>query len=206
MKLSELGSAPNLLTLLRLIFVPLVVVEIQQQAYGWALAIFVVAGITDGLDGLLARALKQKTTIGQYLDPIADKLLLSTMFLMLSIAHTTPGGPSIIRWPVTIMVFSRDIIILIVCTLLYATGTMKVFRPSLLGKANTAVQILSVFMALVYQIVQAEWARLAKLWSLRATMALTTISGVHYVLRLAIDLRAVHHTDLEKETPNALDQ
>lgn len=181
--LRQLRSAPNLLTLLRLIFVPLVVVEIQQQNYAWALAIFVVAGITDGLDGLLARVLKQKTTLGQYLDPIADKLLLSTMFLMLSIAH-------IIRWPVTILVFSRDIIILIVCTLLYATGTMKVFRPSLFGKANTAVQILSVFLALVHQINGAEWARLAKLWSLRATMALTIISGVHYVLRLAFDLRA----------------
>jgi len=193
MRLRELGSAPNLLTLLRLIFVPLVVVEIQQQSYAWALTIFVVAGITDGLDGLLARALKQKTTVGQYLDPIADKLLLSTMFLMLSIAH-------IIRWPFTIMVFSRDIIILIVCTLLYATGTMKVFRPSLFGKANTAMQILSVFLALFHEINHLEWTRLAKRWSLWATVALTTISGVHYVLRLAVDLRAVHHEDLETDT------
>jgi len=193
MRLRELGSAPNLLTLLRLIFVPLVVVEIQQQSYAWALIIFVVAGITDGLDGLLARALKQKTTVGQYLDPIADKLLLSTMFLMLSIAH-------IIRWPFTIMVFSRDIIILIVCTLLYATGTMKVFRPSVFGKANTAMQILSVFLALIHEINHLEWTRLAKRWSLWATVALTTISGVHYVLRLAVDLRALHHKDLETET------
>jgi cardiolipin synthase len=183
MMLSQLKSAPNLLTLMRLIFLPFVVVAIQQQNYRWALAIFIVAGITDGLDGLLARVLQQKTTLGQYLDPIADKLLLSTMFLMLSIAH-------IIRWPFTIMVFSRDIIILIVCTLLYATGTMKVFRPSWFGKANTAVQILSIPMALIYEINRADWARLAKRWSILATVALTTISGVHYVLRLALDLRA----------------
>jgi cardiolipin synthase (CMP-forming) len=182
MMLSQLKSAPNLLTLMRLIFLPFVVVAIQQQNYRWALAIFVVAGISDGLDGLLARVLKQKTTLGQYLDPIADKLLLSTMFLMLSIAH-------VIRWPFTIMVFSRDIIILIVCTLLYATGTMRVFRPSWFGKANTAVQILSVPMALIYEINHAEWAHLGKRWSLLATGALTTISGVHYVLRLALDLR-----------------
>ncbi|MGZ4878965.1 MAG: CDP-alcohol phosphatidyltransferase family protein, partial [Candidatus Angelobacter sp.] len=168
--LRQLKSAPNLLTLLRLIFVPFVVVAIQQQKYAWALGIFVVAGITDGLDGLLARVLKQKTTLGQYLDPIADKLLLSTMFLMLSIAH-------IIRWPVTILVFSRDIIILIVCTLLYATGTMRVFRPSWFGKANTAVQILSVPLALIYQINFSNWARLGKRWSIYATVALTTISG-----------------------------
>src|SRR5471032_2797722 len=115
MMLGQLRSAPNLLTLLRLIFVPFVVVAIQQQKYAWALAIFVVVGITDGLDGLLARLLKQKTTLGQYLDPIADKLLLSTMFLILSLTH-------VIRWPVTVLVFSRDIMILIVCTLLYATG------------------------------------------------------------------------------------
>ncbi len=182
MKFSQLRSAPNLLTLMRLIFVPFVVVAIQQQNYKWALAIFIVAGITDLLDGLLARVLKQKTTLGQYLDPIADKLLLSTMYLMLSIAH-------VIRWPFTIMVFSRDIIILIVCTLLYATGTMRVFRPSLLGKTNTAVQILSVPLALIYQINGADWARLGKRWSIWATVALTTFSGVHYLLRLAIDLR-----------------
>ena len=193
--LRQLKSAPNLLTLMRLIFVPFVVVAIQQQKYAWALAIFVVAGITDGLDGLLARLLKQKTTLGQYLDPIADKLLLSTMFLMLSIAH-------IIRWPVTIMVFSRDIIILIICTLLYATGTMKVFRPSWFGKANTAVQILSVPLALIYQIAPYDWARLGKRWSIYATMALTTVSGVHYVLRLAFDLRG-SHKELEAENPKA---
>jgi cardiolipin synthase (CMP-forming) len=195
MMLSQLRSAPNLLTLMRLIFLPFVVVAIQQQNYKWALAIFIVAGITDLLDGLLARVLKQKTTLGQYLDPIADKLLLSTMFLMLSIAH-------VIRWPFTIMVFSRDIIILIVCTLLYATGTMRVFRPSLLGKANTAVQILSIPMALIYQINGADWARLAKRWSIWATVALTTISGVHYVLRLALDLR--HASGKEHERDPAL--
>jgi len=183
MMLGQLRSAPNLLTLLRLIFVPFVVVAIQQQKYGWALAIFVVAGITDGLDGLLARLLKQKTTLGQYLDPIADKLLLSTMFLMLSITH-------LIRWPVTILVFSRDIIILIICTLLYATGALKVFRPSWFGKANTVAQILSVPLALIYQINGSDWARLGKRWSIWATVALTIISGVHYLWRLAFDLRS----------------
>jgi cardiolipin synthase len=183
MMLRQLRSAPNLLTLLRLIFVPFVVVAIQQQKYAWALTIFVVAGITDGLDGLLARLLKQKTTLGQYLDPIADKLLLSTMFLMLSITH-------LIRWPVTIMVFSRDIIILIICTLLYATGTIKVFRPTLIGKANTAAQIVTVPLVLLSRITEANWAGMAMMWGIRATMALTIISGVHYVWRLAFDLRS----------------
>lgn len=183
--LRQLRSAPNLLTLTRLIFVPLVVVAIQQQKYKVALVIFVAAGVTDGLDGLLARVLKQKTTLGQYLDPIADKLLLSTMFLMLAIAH-------IIRWPVTIMVFSRDIIILIVCTLLYATGIMKIFRPSWFGKANTVAQIVTVPIALIYQIYGSNLFRLGKRWAVWITVALTVISGVHYVLRLAFDLRGSH--------------
>lgn len=190
--LRQLSSAPNLLTLMRLIFVPFVVVAIQQQNYRWALVIFVAAGVTDGLDGLLARVLKQKTTLGQYLDPIADKLLLSTMFLMLSIAH-------IIRWPVTILVFSRDIIILVVCTLLYATGIMRVFRPSWFGKANTAAQIVSVPLALLHEIVKSNWTHLAKRWSIYTTVALTIISGVHYVLRLAFDLRS-HSGRAENET------
>ena len=106
--MSQLRSAPNLLTLLRLIFIPFVIIAVQQHLYLWALGIFVAAGITDGLDGLLARLMEQKTTLGQYLDPIADKLLLSTMFLVLSFFH------QIIRWPVTILVFSRDILIVIV--------------------------------------------------------------------------------------------
>ena len=180
---SRIITLPNVLTVFRMALIPVFVSLLFYQQFLLALAVFVIAGITDGLDGLLARLLKQKTTLGQYLDPIADKLLLSTMFLMLSIAH-------IIRWPVTIMVFSRDIIILIVCTLLYATGTMKTFRPSWFGKANTAVQILSVPLALIYQIAPYDWARLAKRWSIYATMALTTVSGVHYVLRLAFDLRS----------------
>jgi cardiolipin synthase (CMP-forming) len=102
---------------------------------------------------------------------------------MLSITH-------LIRWPVTIMVFSRDIIILIICTLLYATGTMKVFRPTWFGKANTAAQIVTVPLVLLAKITGAHWARLAMLGGIGATMALTIISGVHYVLRLAFDLRS----------------
>src|SRR5207237_5065102 len=76
----QLRSAPNQLTLLRLIFIPFVVISVVEDRYGWALALFVLAGLSDALDGLLARVLKQKTALGQYLDPIADKLLLSTLF------------------------------------------------------------------------------------------------------------------------------
>lgn len=178
----QLRTAPNILTLLRLIFIPFIIIAVQQREYAWALAIFIFAGITDGLDGLLARLMKQKTTLGQYLDPIADKLLLSTMFLVLSVTH-------LIRWPITVLVFSRDILIVIVCTLLYVTGTMKVFRPSLLGKANTLAQIVTVPFALMRQVSDAYWIRAGKQVGIYATVALTILSGIHYVIRVALDLR-----------------
>lgn len=180
--INQLRSAPNLLTLLRLIFIPFIIIAVQQQKYMWALGIFVFAGITDGLDGLLARIFNQKTVLGQYLDPIADKLLLSTMFLVLSLFH-------LIRWPVTVLVFSRDILIVIVCSLLYATGAMKIFRPSLLGKANTAAQIVTVPFALLAEVSPARWAHAGKHWGIYATVTLTILSGIHYVVRVAFALR-----------------
>ena len=179
----QLRSAPNLLTLARLIFIPFIVIAVLDSRYIWALALFIVAGVTDGLDGLLARLLKQKTLLGQYLDPIADKLLLSTMFLVLSSMHKIP-----LR--VTVLVFSRDIIILIVCTLLYATGAMKIFRPSVFGKANTLAQIVTVPFVMGREIFHVQWIAETTRIAFWAVIALTVISGVHYVIRVAFDLRS----------------
>src|SRR6202163_2914880 len=86
-------------------FLPFIVINLVEGHYSSALILFVLAGLSDGLDGLLARTLKQQTVLGQYLDPIADKLLLSTMFLVLSILHKIP-------WKFTVLVFSRDLTIL----------------------------------------------------------------------------------------------
>src|SRR5881227_2233093 len=105
--LKQLRATPNQLTLLRLIIIPFIAIAVVDGRFGWALSLFVVAGISDGLDGYLARRLDQRTTLGQYLDPIADKLLLSTMFIVLAVAHKLP-------WKLTILVFSRDLGILIV--------------------------------------------------------------------------------------------
>ncbi|HEV3039840.1 MAG TPA: CDP-alcohol phosphatidyltransferase family protein [Candidatus Angelobacter sp.] len=181
--ISQLRSTPNLLTLLRLVFVPVTVIAVLEGKYGWALALFITAGITDGLDGLLARILEQKTVLGQYLDPIADKLLLSTMFLVLASRHRIPA------W-VTVLVFSRDIIILIVCTLVYAVGAMRVFQPSLFGKANTVVQIATVPLVLFREVSNASWVAAAKTIGIYLTIALTVFSGIHYVVRLAFDLKS----------------
>jgi len=183
--MGQLGSAPNLLTLSRLILLPFVAITVLKGHYGWALAIFVIAGISDGLDGLLARLMKQQTTLGQYLDPIADKLLLSTMFLVLFAAHKIP-------LTVTVLVFSRDIIIVIICTLLYVTGAMKTFRPTWLGKANTVAQILTVLFVLLHEVRSDIWIAKGRQLGFNLTVALTILSGVHYVLRLAWDMRQTH--------------
>ena len=133
---------PNQITLLRLFFVPFIIIALTDGNFGWALVLFVVAGISDGLDGLLARKLNQRTVLGQYLDPIADKLLLSTLFLVLSITHKIP-------WKFTVIVFSRDLIILVTCAVLFAATTYRDFRPSVYGKLNTGAQIGAVFFVLL---------------------------------------------------------
>jgi cardiolipin synthase len=140
--LVQLRAAPNLLTLLRLFILPFLVIEILDGDYNVAFTLFVLAGITDALDGLLARWLSQKTTLGLYLDPIADKLLLSTLFIVLTQVGLIP------RY-VTVLVFSRDLGILLISTLLFATGTLRDFRPSILGKLNTLVQIFGLISVLL---------------------------------------------------------
>ncbi len=186
MKLSQLLTAPNQLTLMRMMFVPFVVINMVEGHYSVALILFVLAGMSDGLDGLLARTLKQQTVLGQYLDPIADKLLLSTMFLVLSILHKIP-------WKFTVLVFSRDITILIVSALLYAIAGLRDFRPSIFGKANTFAQVAAVFFVLLMEINKSRWVAIARLTFLRATFAFTIISAMHYVLLVGQRLRAIHH-------------
>jgi cardiolipin synthase len=179
----QLRSAPNQLTLLRLAAIPFIIIAILNGRWGWALALFLLAGVSDALDGLLARALQQRTMLGAYLDPIADKLLLSTLFLELAFVHRIP-------WTVTIMVFSRDVIILVVCAALYTAANFRDFTPSIFGKMNTFAQIGTVFAILVAQVWSPPMITGAVWLGIRATVVLTTVSGLHYVLRLGWQLRA----------------
>ena len=181
--IGQLRTAPNQLTLLRLLFIPFIVITILDDHYRWALALFLLAGFSDFLDGMLARALKQKTALGMLLDPIADKLLLSTLFLVLSLAHKIP-------WKVTVLVFSRDLGIVATCVVVWATTSIRDFPPSFYGKANTTAQILAVLFVLLDEVVSTPAVTLGKEVALWATMALTVVSGVHYIFRLGHRLRA----------------
>lgn len=186
MKFSQIFTAPNQLTLLRMIFVPFIVIHLVEGRYLWALAVFMAAGFSDGLDGLLARKLHQQTLLGQYLDPIADKFLLSTMFLVLSILHKIP-------WKFTVLVFSRDISILAASAVLFAIAGLRNFRPSIFGKANTFSQIAAVFFVLLFEIHASRWIWIARTVFLRATFIFTIVSALHYVILVQQRLRENHH-------------
>jgi cardiolipin synthase (CMP-forming) len=185
-KLSQIFTAPNQLTLLRMIFVPFIVIHLVEGRYLWALVVFVIAGFSDGLDGLLARMLHQQTVLGQYLDPIADKLLLSTIFLVLSILRKIP-------WKFTVVVFSRDISILAASAVLFAIAGLRNFRPSIFGKANTFSQIAAVFFVLLFEIRPWRGIWIARTEFLRATFIFTIISALHYVILVQQRLREHTH-------------
>jgi cardiolipin synthase len=169
----QFRAAPNLLTMMRLFVLPFLVITILNGHWRLAFALLWVAGVSDGLDGLLARMLDERTKLGQYLDPIADKLLLSTMFLVLTHVGVIPRF-------VTVLVLSRDIGILLIATLLFATNTLRDFRPSKLGKLNTLVQILGVLTVMTCQVIPRsglEELRTVLLW---AIAALAPISAAEY--------------------------
>jgi cardiolipin synthase len=166
-------TAPNLLTLLRICLAPFLVAAVLEGHYGLSFGLFLAAGLTDALDGTLARALKQRSMLGEYLDPVADKLLLSTLFLVLTHQNLIP-----VR--VTVLVFGRDVGILLVSAILYAAAGRRDFSPSIFGKVNTAAQIAAVAAVLLHQLTATAWVAAFEAWALYATMALTVASGLHY--------------------------
>ena len=177
--LKDLRAAPNLLTFLRLCIIPFLVMAVLDRHYQVAFLLFVVAGLSDGLDGLLARMLHQRTLLGQYLDPVADKLLLSTLFLVLMHEGLIPRR-------VTVLVFSRDLGILVVAVLLHLTSNVREFRPSIWGKANTVAQIIAVTSTLWVQFYAPPLLELLRRWSLVATFLLTLVSWFHYTWRVVM--------------------
>ena len=174
----RIWTVPNQITFLRLGFLPLFLILMSYERYRWALLVLVVAGLSDGIDGLLARSLNQRSALGAYLDPIADKLLLSSSFIILAFKQQ-------LAWWVTILVLSRDILILTVAAVILLVSGYRPFPPSILGKLTTASQILLVFafvLAAAY-----PGTRLAALNHLLIYLvsAITIVSGFHYSFTIA---------------------
>jgi cardiolipin synthase len=164
-------NIPNILTVLRILITPLFVIFLIRDQHGYALLIFILAGVSDGLDGLIARWLNQRSDLGAVLDPIADKLLLTAAYITLGILKDIPG------W-LAVLVISRDVLIVTGIAVLTFADIHFDIRPSLVSKWTTVFQILMIaFSLLGPDFPGAEtWLR-ALIW---VTAGMTVLSGLHY--------------------------
>jgi len=170
----------NQLTLLRLALVPAFALLTLYGELGWALVVFVVAGITDGLDGLVARMTNQRTAVGAWLDPMADKLLLLTTFIVLSL----PGIGLTNRLPLwlTVLIISRDIVIVLTVAVITLALGPRVFKPTIYGKAATATYIVTSIVVMLFNYLK-QTSVLVDV-GIYASLALTLVSGAHYVVHV----------------------
>jgi len=162
----------NRLTVFRIILVPVFIISILYHRLSLAFGIFLLAALTDALDGYIARTFNQKTQLGTMMDPVADKMLLLSAYISFSLVK---GLPAYIKMPVyvPIVVISRDVIILIGAAFIYLiTGNLEV-KPTALGKITTCFQIFTI-IALLVQFMYSNW-----LWNI--TVVFTAISGLDYI-------------------------
>ncbi len=165
---------PNLLTIGRILAIPLFVILLLQRYYDWALVVFIAAAVTDAIDGMLARLLHQHTALGSYLDPAADKLLSFAAFIMLAILNILPG------W-LAVIVISRDVIIVAGILIIFLTSHPMAVKPSLPGKLATTFQFTVVCLALFYtEVSPAPLVLKIFIWG---TGILSVISGLQYIWR-----------------------
>jgi cardiolipin synthase (CMP-forming) len=175
--LSQLTAA-NQLTILRVLLVPAFVILLLYGYRGWALVTFITAGITDMFDGLIARWTEQKTTLGAWLDPMADKLLLVTMFVML----TLPDIGSANRLPIwfTVLVISRDVAIVATVAVVNLAVGPRTFPPSIFGKIATATYVLTGVVALYFNYLEQPSPVVTVF--IYASLAITFVSAFHYLV------------------------
>ena len=173
-------TTANQLTLFRLLLVPCLVILVLYGFNGWAFVTFVVAGVTDALDGVIARRYSQPTRLGALLDPMADKLLLVSTFVVLTMPLGLPNQLPI--W-FTVLVISRDVIIVLTVAIVNLAIERRVFYPSLPGKVATVLYILTGAITLLYNYL--GYASPVVTWTVYAALAVTIISGLHYIVHAA---------------------
>jgi cardiolipin synthase len=172
-------TTANQLTILRIVFVPVFIILLAYHEVGWAFSTFVAAGVTDILDGVIARRFRQKTSIGSVLDPLADKLLMVSSILLLSLPQME-FMTVIPRWLAILIIF-RDVFILLVSTIVVLMIGWRTFKPSSYGKASTVMQVLTVLAVLYVDWRHVVVPELNILFYM--TGLVTTISGLHYLVR-----------------------
>jgi cardiolipin synthase len=174
-------TIPNLISVLRMGLVPLFIIAVLEGQSLRALVLFLVAGLTDALDGFIARFANQQSLLGTYLDPIADKILLTSAYVALTVPSLNPGV-QIPIW-ITVLVIGRDVLLVVVGLILYLAGGVRKFPPTLLSKINTATQVAAVLVVLLSSL-------LPHLESMATTLlyvvaVLTVSSGLDYVIRFS---------------------
>ncbi|HET7216476.1 MAG TPA: CDP-alcohol phosphatidyltransferase family protein [Vicinamibacterales bacterium] len=180
MTLARNLTAANQLTILRMLIIPAFVILLLYGYNGWALVSFFIAGLTDLFDGLIARLAGQKTTLGAWLDPMADKLLLVTMFVML----TLPGLGLANRLPLwfTVLVISRDVAIVLTVAVVNLAVGPRTFRPSIYGKIATATYVLTGVVALYFNYLGRP--SLVVTAFVYASLVITIVSAFHYGVQI----------------------
>jgi len=179
----------NQLTIVRMVMIPLIITLILSNHSGWAVLVFVAAGLTDLLDGLIARRYRQSSSLGAFLDPMADKLLMTACFIVLSIPNKPQSIPDFTvanHVPIflTIVVISRDVFIVMVALVIHLTSGLTRFTPTFLGKLTTATQIATIGIVLLLNALGWEEPLVvdALAWM---TLAVTLASGLHYIYFVA---------------------
>ncbi|HUJ38926.1 MAG TPA: CDP-alcohol phosphatidyltransferase family protein [Candidatus Acidoferrales bacterium] len=176
-------TVPNQITFLRFVLLPVFLICLFYQRYGWALLLLVTAAATDALDGLLARWLNQKSELGMFLDPLADKFMLSGAFVVLAFR-------GVLGWWLTILVLARDAIILATGAVILLVVGPRTFPPSLVGKLTTGLQILLILLVVSAATFQLPALHAAQRVLVYAVAAATIVSGVHYSIVIARRLNA----------------
>lgn len=172
----------NQLTILRMIFIPCFVLLLIYGHPKSAMCVFILAGVTDGLDGLLARMFQQRTVLGSFLDPMADKLLLTSAFITLTI----PAVPAAFHIPIwfTVTSISRDLLIAMAALVIHLQTGHTQFPPSFLGKCTTAIQLTMVALVMLANFSLQVLPLLNPL--VYATLLFTLVSGLHYFYRSVV--------------------
>jgi cardiolipin synthase (CMP-forming) len=167
-------NVPNSLTILRILLIPVYVGFLIYEQFDYALGVLFVAGLTDGLDGTIARVANQRTQLGAFLDPLADKLLLTTGFITLSVMHLIP------LW-VTILVVSRDLILMLGTVVAQFTDARVDISPTILGKGTTVIQLVTLVLVVFLASRNIDLSTIQPLLYLMAIV--TLMSGLHYLYR-----------------------
>ncbi len=178
-------TVPNFITFLRLALIPFFVIAVSQDGFALALTLFILAGVSDALDGFVARNLRMESPLGAYLDPVADKLLLTTAYITLSVPH---GQNVVIPLWLTILVLFRDAYIVVVALVLYLAEHQRRFPPSLWGKATTISHTVTITVVLIANVTRIPGWIPHVLFLL--SFGLVVISGFHYLYRTGHELDA----------------